>query len=101
MSNAMLSHVLIFCALPVLAAASLACAAETPVPPVSRAFHFAGGRVKSQVKLGDTYSAAFFLWNALPADARAVTGYAFSRGKDGDKDHGEHLGIGGTYKAEV
>jgi hypothetical protein len=75
--------------------------AETQPPPAGRAFHFAGGRMKSQVKLGENYSVAFFLWNALPADARAVTGYAFSRGKDGDKERGEHLGIGGTYKAEA
>lgn len=82
--------------LPVTAAAE-----ATARPPASRAFHFAGGRMKAQVKLGENYSAAFFLWNALPADARPVTGYAFSRGKDGDKDHGEHLGIGGNYKAEA
>jgi putative membrane-bound dehydrogenase-like protein len=74
------------------------CAAETKPPPASRAFHFAGGRVKSQVKLGENYSVAFFLWNALPSDARAVTGYAFSRGRDGDALHGEHLGIGGNAK---
>ncbi len=69
--------------------------------PASRAFHFAGGRVKSQVKLGDNYSVAFFMWNGLPVDVRTVTGYAFSRGRDGDKDHGEHLGIGGTHTAEA
>jgi putative membrane-bound dehydrogenase-like protein len=74
---------------------------ETGPPPQGRAFHFAGGRMKSQVKLGENYSVALWLWNALPADARAVTGYAFSRGADGDKDHGEHFGIGGTYKAEA
>ncbi len=70
-------------------------------PSPGRAFHFAGGRMKSQVKLGDNYSVAFWLWNTLPADSRLVTGYAFSRGADGDKLHGEHLGIGGTYKAEA
>jgi putative membrane-bound dehydrogenase-like protein len=81
-----------------LAATALPCAAETKAPPAGRAFHFAGGRVKSQVKLGENYSVAFFLWNALPADARPVTGYAFSRGRDGDALHGEHLGIGGNAK---
>ena len=85
-----------------LAAGSVRSFAEPlTAPPAGRAFHFAGGRMKSQVKLGENYSVAFFLWNALPADARAVTGYAFSRGKDGDKERGEHLGIGGTYKAEA
>lgn len=74
--------------------------AETKPPPPGRAFHFAGGRVKAQAKLGANYSAAFFLWNALPSDARPVTGYAFSRGVEGDKDHGEHLGLGGTHHAD-
>lgn len=69
--------------------------------PAGRAFHLAGGRVKSQVKTRENYSASFFLWNALPADARPVTGYALSRGREGDKAHGEHLGIGGTHKAEA
>jgi putative membrane-bound dehydrogenase-like protein len=67
--------------------------------PASRAFHFAGGRMKSTVPLPDAYSVEMWLWNGLPPDARAVTGYAFSRGKDADKDaNGEHLGIGGTYR---
>src|SRR5688572_31835700 len=83
------------------AAMATPCAAETKPPPAGRAFHFAGGRMKSQVKLGENYSVALWLWNAMPADARPVTGYAFSRGTDGDKLHGEHLGIGGTYKAEA
>lgn len=74
--------------------------AETKPPPPGRAFHFAGGRVKAQAKLGANYSAAFFLWNALPTDARPVTGYAFSRGVEGDKEHGEHLGLGGTHRAD-
>ena len=38
-----------------------------------------------------------FFWNGLPNDNRAVTGYLFSRGVDGEKDAaGDHLGIGGT-----
>jgi putative membrane-bound dehydrogenase-like protein len=70
-------------------------------PPAGRAFHFAGGRMKSSVKLGENFSVAIWLWNALPADARPVTGYAFSRGVDGDNRHGEHLGIGGTHQTEA
>ncbi|MBP7951041.1 MAG: c-type cytochrome [Verrucomicrobiales bacterium] len=71
-------------------------------PPASRAFHFAGGRVKTAVPLGASYSVEFWLWNGLPADARAVTGYAFSRGPDGDKAaRGEHLGIGGTFRPDI
>ena len=66
--------------------------------PPGRSYHFAGGRIKAKVPLGDTYSVALWLWNGLPDDARAVTGYAFSRGADGDKTaSGEHLGIGGTF----
>lgn len=66
--------------------------------PLSRAFHFAGGRMQASVPLGDAYSVAFWLWNGLPTDARPVTGYAYSRGRDGDSTAaGEHLGIGGTH----
>ncbi len=86
------------CCTLLIAPFALPCMAETKPPHAGRAYHFAGGRVKSQVKLGENYSVAFFLWNALPSDARPVTGYAFSRGKDGGALHGEHLGIGGTYR---
>lgn len=67
---------------------------------INRAAHFAGGRVRAVVSdLGDRYSVELWVWNGLPHDARAVTGYFFSRGSDGDKTaRGEHLGIGGTYR---
>ena len=66
--------------------------------PLSRAFHFAGGRMHASVPLGDDYSVSFWLWNGMPTDARPVTGYAYSRGRDGDSTAaGEHLGIGGTH----
>ena len=65
--------------------------------PASRAVHFAGGRLKADLPLGNAYTVAFWLWNALPAEARAVAGYAYSRGPEGDASApGEHLGIGGT-----
>ena len=66
----------------------------------NRAVHFAGGRMKSQCPdLGNVYSVECWFWNGLPHDARAVTGYFFSRGKDGDTTSaGDHLGIGGTNK---
>ena len=55
----------------------------------------------AKLALGDHYTVSFWLWNALPYDARAVTGYAFSRGPDGDpKAPAEHLGIGGTFRAD-
>ena len=54
--------------------------------------------MQASVPLGDTYSVAFWLWNGMPTDARPVTGYAYSRGRDGDSTAaGEHLGIGGTH----
>lgn len=64
-----------------------------------RAAHFAGGRVAADCPLGDNYSVEIWICNLLPNDARAVTGYFFSRGPDGVKGApGEHLGIGGTYR---
>jgi len=67
---------------------------------VNRAAHFAGGRIKAQLaELGSRYSAELWFWNGMPADARAVTGYLFSRGVDGAKGGpGDHLGIGGTHE---
>jgi hypothetical protein len=67
---------------------------------INRAAHFAGGRVRASLPtLGRTYSVELWLWNGLPSDARAVTGYVFSRGLDGDQAaRGEHLGIGGTHR---
>ncbi|MES2569531.1 MAG: LamG-like jellyroll fold domain-containing protein, partial [Verrucomicrobiota bacterium] len=66
---------------------------------INRAVHFAGGRARASVALGDQYTAELWLWNGLPHDARAVTGYFFSRGRDGDQTaRGEHLGIGGTFR---
>jgi hypothetical protein len=82
---------------------------QPPQPPgtnafcgtdINRAVHFAGGRVRASVGLGEDYSIELWLWNGLPADARAVCGYAFSRGPDGDAAvRGEHLGIGGSFRA--
>jgi len=67
-----------------------------------RAAHFAGGRVRAKVPLGDNSTVALWLWNGLPHEARAVTGYAFSRGPDGDKAaRGEHLGIGGSFRGDL
>jgi hypothetical protein len=69
---------------------------------INRAPHFAGGRVRARVPLrGPAYSVEFWLWNGLPPEARAVTGYAFSRGSEGDPGaRGEHLGIGGTNRTD-
>ncbi len=68
-------------------------------PRGNRSVHFAGGRVVANVpELGDTYSVECWVWNGFPNSDRAVTGYFFSRGPDGDsKVAGDHLGIGGNY----
>ncbi|MFH1267659.1 MAG: hypothetical protein ABIK89_18240, partial [Planctomycetota bacterium] len=68
---------------------------------ISRAAHFAGGRMKAAVEeLGGTYSVQMWLSNGMPADARPVAGYFFSRGVDGALDApGDHLGIGGAWAA--
>jgi len=67
---------------------------------VHRAVHFAGGRMTARVKgLGAAYSMEMWFWNGLPNNARAVTGYLFSRGPQGDPDcPGDHLAIGGSYR---
>ncbi len=67
---------------------------------VNRAFHFAGGRMRSDdLGLGKSYSASMWFWNALPPETKPVTAYLFSRGTDGDsKALGEHLGIGGSHR---
>lgn len=83
--------------------------AEPPVPnafsgkQINRAPHFAGGRVRAEMPaLKGTYSVELWLWNGLPTDERAVTGYLFSRGPDGDKQcPGDHLGIGGTWRSDL
>ncbi len=68
-------------------------------PRGNRAAHFAGGRITVKVaKLGEAYSVECWVWNGFPNSDRAVTGYFFSRGPDGDaKVAGDHLGIGGSY----
>ena len=65
---------------------------------VNRAPHFAGGRMRVRPeKLGDRYSLEVWFWNGLANEARAVTGYLFSRGADGaDGAPGDHLAIAGT-----
>ncbi|MCX6852508.1 MAG: c-type cytochrome, partial [Verrucomicrobia bacterium] len=65
---------------------------------INRAPHFAGGRVDGFPMTGSDYSVEFWFWNALSTGARAVTGYLFSRGPEGDKTcPGDHLGIGGSH----
>lgn len=65
---------------------------------ICRAVHCAGGRIAATLPVpGDAYSVELWFWNGLPCDARAVTGYILSRGRDREPGApGEHLGIGGT-----
>lgn len=66
---------------------------------INRSIHLAGGRLRTAMPgLGNTYSVELWFWNGLPDDARPVTAYLFSRGRDGDLSAlGEHLGIGGNH----
>ncbi len=84
---------------------------QPPEPPtvngfssraINRSAHFAGGRLWAEVPIGTTHTVELWFWNGLPSDARAVTGYFFSRGSDRDPlARGEHLGIGGTVQANA
>ena len=63
----------------------------------SRSANFAGGRIVSEVKIGDQYSISLWFRNGLRKNARLVTGYFFSRGQPNNSDApGDHVGIGGT-----
>ena len=68
-------------------------------PRGNRAVHFAGGRMvasKPALNRGSDYTVSLWFWNAMPHDARAVTGYFFSLGEDKNRMVGDHLGISGT-----
>lgn len=64
---------------------------------VNRCAHFAGGRLRTRVGgLGNNYSVSLQFWNGMPTDAREVTGWIFSRGRDHILDDaGDHVGIAG------
>jgi hypothetical protein len=55
---------------------------------INRAAHFAGGRLRTGLKLQEKYSVELWFWNGLTNSARAVTGCLFGAG--------ERLTIGGT-----
>jgi len=59
---------------------------------------FAGGCLRSRIAgLGDNYSVSLWFWNGMPSDAREVSGWFVSRGREHRLGpHGDHLGIGGT-----
>jgi hypothetical protein len=65
---------------------------------VNRAACFRGGRMKASIeKLADSYSVEFWFYNTMPNAVRPVTGYIFSRGREGPEGTpGDDLGISGT-----
>lgn len=64
----------------------------------NRAAHFAGGRLRARLpQLKSDYSVSLWFWNGMPNDARPVSGYLFSRGREHALGGpGDHLGIGGS-----
>ncbi len=65
---------------------------------INRCIHLVGNRLRSQLSLPrETYSVSMWFWNGMPADARATSGWLFSRDYDhGLTQHGDHVGIGGS-----
>lgn len=64
----------------------------------NRAVHFAGGRMIAEapkLNRGSDYSVSLWFWNAMPSDARPVTGYFFGLGSDGDGTACEQFGLSG------
>lgn len=64
----------------------------------NRAAHFAGGRLRGRIPgLGNRYTVSLWFWNGMPDEAREISGWMFSRGRDhGLGPHGDHLGLGGS-----
>lgn len=67
----------------------------------NRCAHFAGGRLEARLAgLGADYSVALSFWNGMPADAREVSGWIFSRDHNhGVSRAGDHLAISGKGEA--
>lgn len=64
---------------------------------------FDTGRVRgTATELGVAFSVSLWFRNEIPNESRAVTAYLFSRGPNGNQQApGDHLGIGGTYRADL
>ena len=71
---------------------------DTDKKTADRAACLTGGRIRAAIKgLADAYSVEFCFYNTMPNTARPVTGYIFSRGREGSEGTpGDDLGISGT-----
>ncbi len=68
---------------------------------VNRSPHFAGGRMAAKTPASaQRYSVELWFWAGMEHTFRPVTGYLFSRGRDGQAT-GDHVGIGGTYSPQL
>lgn len=65
---------------------------------VNRTAHFAGERMTAQLnQIENDYTVSMWIWNGMPTDARPVSGWMFSHGRQFTSDAiGEHLGLGGA-----
>ncbi len=63
----------------------------------NRATQMAGGRMRARIPgLSDQYSVSLWIWNGMPTDARATTGWIFGRGPNHSPiQAGDALGIAG------
>ncbi len=64
---------------------------------VNRCAHFAGGRMRAELsELASDFSLVLNYWNGMPAGARPVAGWMFSRDfSSASSDRGIHLGLSG------
>jgi hypothetical protein len=64
----------------------------------NRAAMFVGGRLQTRINdLKNDYAVSCWIWNGMPDEAREVSGWIFSRGRDHGLDaYGDHLGVAGT-----
>ncbi len=64
----------------------------------NRAVHCVGGRVHARLDdLGSEYALSLWIWNGMPDEARATSGWFYSRDHNhGVSAFGEHLGVGGN-----
>ena len=62
-----------------------------------QAAHFCGGRLRADFPdIGDQYTLSMHVWNGMPANARKVSGWLFSRDyANGTTARGDHFGING------